>query len=65
MLTGLREAKFFRNKKINVRFFPDGEPEELQYNLIPYVTKIPDNTSICIDTTTVYIKLKTLSTRKW
>ena len=50
MLAGLREAKLSRNKKIKVRFFPGAKTEDLQYHLIPYLKKKPDNIIIHIGT---------------
>ena len=50
MLAGLREAKLSRNKKIKVRFSPDAKAEDLQYHLIPYLKKKPDNIIIHIGT---------------
>ena len=46
MLAGLREAKLSRNKKIKVCFFPGAKTEDLQYHLIPYLKKKPDNNMI-------------------
>ena len=39
MLTGLREAKLSRSKRIKVRYFPGGKTEDLQDHLIPYLKK--------------------------
>ena len=39
MLTGLREAKLLRSKRIKVRYFPGGKTEDLQDHLIPYLKK--------------------------
>ena len=50
MLAGLREAKLSRNKKIKVRFLPGAKTEDLQYHLIPYLKKKPDNIIIHIGT---------------
>ena len=50
MLAGLREESLSRNKKIKVRFFPCAKTEDLQYHLIPYVKKKPDNIIIHIST---------------
>ena len=50
MLAGLREAKLSRNKKIKVRFLPHAKTEDLQYHLIPYLKKKPDNIIIHIGT---------------
>ena len=50
MLAGLREAKLSRNKKIKVRFFPGAKTEDLQYHLISYLKKKPDNIIIHIGT---------------
>ena len=50
MLAGLREAKLSRNKKIKVRFSPGAKTEDLQYHLIPYLKKKPDNIIIHIGT---------------
>ena len=50
MLTGLREAKLSRDKKIKVRFFSGAKMEDLQYHLIPYLKKKPDNIIIHIGT---------------
>ena len=50
MLTGLREAKLPTSKRIKVRYFPGGKTEDLQYHLIPYLKKEPDNIIIHIGT---------------
>ena len=50
MLAGLREAKLSRDKKIKVRFFPGAKTDDLQYHLIPYLKKKPDNIIIHIGT---------------
>ena len=50
MLAGLREAKLSRSKRIKVRYFPGGKTEDLQYHLIPYLKKKPDNIIIHIGT---------------
>ena len=50
MLAGLREAKLSRHKKIKVRFFPGAKTEDLQYHLITYLKKKPDNIIIHIGT---------------
>ena len=50
MLTGLREAKLSTSKRIKVRYFPGGKTEDLQYHLIPYLKKEPDNIIIHIGT---------------
>ena len=50
LLAGLREAKLSRNKKIKVRFLPGAKTEDLQYHLIPYLKKKPDNIIIHIGT---------------
>ena len=50
MLAGLREAKLSRSKRIKVRYFPGGKTEDLQYHLIPYLKKEPDNNIIHICT---------------
>ena len=50
MLAGLREAKRSRTKRIKVRYFPGGKTEDLQYHLIPYLKKEPDNIIIRIGT---------------
>ena len=50
MLAGLRETKLSRNKKIIIRFFPGTKTEDLQYHLIPYLKKKPDNIIIHIGT---------------
>ena len=50
MLAELREAKLFRSKRIKVRYFPGGKTEDLQYHLIPYIKKEPDNIIIHIGT---------------
>ena len=42
----MREAKLSRNKKIKVYFFPSAKTEDLQYHLIPYLKKKPDNNMI-------------------
>ena len=51
MLAGLREAKLSRSKMIKVHYFPGGKTEDLQYHLIPYLKKKPDNIIIHIGTT--------------
>ena len=43
MLVGSREAKLSRGKRIKFRYFPGGKTEDLQYHLIPYLKKEPDN----------------------
>ena len=43
MLAGLREAKISRSKRIKIRYFPERQTEDLQYHLIPYLKKKPDN----------------------
>ena len=43
MLVGSREAKLSRGKRIKFRYFPGGKTEDLQYYLIPYLKKEPDN----------------------
>ena len=48
MLAGLREAKVSRSKRIKVRYFPGGKTEDLQYHLILYLKKEPDNIIIHI-----------------
>ena len=50
MLAGLREAKLSRSKRIKVRYFPGGKTEDLQYHLIPYLKKKPDNIILHIGT---------------
>ena len=50
MLAGSREAKLSWNKKIKVHFFPGAKTEDLQYQLIPYLNKKPDNIIIHIGT---------------
>ena len=50
MLTGLREAKLSRIKRIKVRYFPGGKTEDLQYHLVPYLKKETDNVTIHIGT---------------
>ena len=50
MLAGLIEAKRSRTKRIKVRYFPGGKTEDLQYHLIPYLKKEPDNIIIHIGT---------------
>ena len=50
MLAGLREAKLSSNKKIKVSFLPGAKTEDLQYHLIPYLKRKPDNIIIHIDT---------------
>ena len=50
MLAGLREAKLSRSKRIKVRYFPGGKTEDLQYHLIPYLKKKPDNIIIHVGT---------------
>ena len=48
MLAGLREAKVSRSKRIKVRYFSGGKTEDLQYHLILYLKKEPDNIIIHI-----------------
>ena len=48
MLAGLREAKVSRSKRIKVRYFPGRKTEDLQYHLILYLKKEPDNIIIHI-----------------
>ena len=43
MLVRSREAKLSRGKRIKFRYFPGGKTEDLQYHLIPYLKKEPDN----------------------
>ena len=50
MLAGLREAKLSKSKTIKVRYFPGGKTEDLQYHLIPYLKKKPDNIIIHVGT---------------
>ena len=50
MLAGLREAKLSRNEKIKVRFSSGAKTEDLQYHLIRYLKKKPDNIIIHIGT---------------
>ena len=50
MLARLRGAKLSMNKKIKVRFFPGAKTEGLQYHLITYLKKKPDNIIIHIGT---------------
>ena len=50
ILAGLREAKISRIKRIKVRYFPGGKTEDLQYHLISYLKKEPDNIIIHIST---------------
>ena len=50
MLAGLREPKLSRSKRIKVCYFPGGKTEDLQYHLIPYLKKKPDNIIIHIGT---------------
>ena len=50
MLAGLREPKLSRSKRIKVCYFPGGKTEDLQYHIIPYLKKKPDNIIIHIGT---------------
>ena len=50
ILAGLRGAKLSSNKKIKVCFFPGAKTEDLQYYLILYLKKKPDNIIIHIGT---------------
>ena len=50
MLAGLREAKLSRSKRIKVHYFPGGKTEDLQYHLLVYLRKEPDNIIIHIGT---------------
>ena len=43
MLAGLTEVKFSRSKRIEVRCFPGGKIENLQYHVMTYLKKKPDN----------------------
>ena len=45
-----REPKLSRNKKIKVRFLPGAKTEDLQYHLVSYLKKKPDNIIIHIGT---------------
>ena len=66
MLAGLGKTKLSRRKRIKVNYFPDGKTEDLQYYLITYVDKKPDNISSSILVPTVlHNKLKTLYTKNW
>ena len=50
MLVGSRETQLSKNKRIKFRYFSGGKTEELQYHLIPYLKKEPDNIIIHIGT---------------
>ena len=50
MISGLREAKLLRNRKVKVRFPPGAKTEDLMFHLIPYLNKKPDNIIIHIGT---------------
>ena len=50
MLAGLRETKLSRSKRIQVRYFPGGKTEDLQYHQIRYPKKEPNNIIIHIRT---------------
>ena len=50
MLAGLRETKLSRIKRIKFRYFPGGKTKDLQYHLILYLKKDPDNIIIHIGT---------------
>ena len=50
ILAGFREAKISRIKRVKVRYFPGGKTEDLQYHLISYLKKMPDNIIIHIST---------------
>ena len=66
MLAGLGKTKLSRRKRIKVNYFPGGKTEDLQYYLIAYVDKKPDNISSSILVPTVlHNKLKTLYTNNW
>ena len=66
MLAGLGKTKLSRRKRIKVNYFPGGKTEDLQYYLIAYVDKKPDNISSSILVPTVLRnKLKTLYTNNW
>ena len=56
MLAGLREAKLSISKRIRVCYFPGGKTEDLQYHLILYLKKEPDNIIIHIDTNDILYK---------
>ena len=62
MLVGLREAKLSRSKRIKVPFFSGGKTEDLQYHLILYLKKEPDNIIIHIVTNDSHVKWKILYT---
>ena len=49
MLARLTETKLYRSKRIKFRYFPGGKAD-LQYHLIPYLKKDPNNIIIHIGT---------------
>ena len=43
MVTGLREGKLSRNRKVKVRFFPGAKLKDFYYYLVLLLKKKPDN----------------------
>ena len=66
MISGLREAKLSRNRKVKVRFLPGAKANDLVFHLIQYLNKKPDNIIIHIGTkdgpysneNTIYVEIK-------
>ena len=66
MISGLREAKLSRNRKVKVRFLPGAKAEDIMFYLISYPDKKSDNIIIYIGTNdgpysnenTIYVEIK-------
>ena len=65
MLAGLREEKLSRSKRIKVRYFPGGKTEAVEYHLILYLKKEPNNIIIHIGTNDNPFKTEDFYTRNW
>lgn len=50
MVAGFREVKLSRSRKFKTRYFPGGKTKDIQYLLVPYLKKSPDNIIIHITT---------------
>ena len=66
MISGLREAKLSRNRKVKVRFLLGVKTEDLMFHLIPWLNKKPDNIILHIGTSdgpysnenAIYVEIK-------
>lgn len=66
MVAGFREVKLSRSRKFKTRYFPGGKTKDIQYLLVPYLNKSPDNIIISSSISlpkTFHAKIKMLYTK--